>query len=64
MTEAEVLEAVRRAVERAGSQSAFARLVGVPQSNVSLTLARKISPTPAILRAVGIERRVVYRRAG
>jgi DNA-binding transcriptional regulator YdaS (Cro superfamily) len=63
MTETDVLNKLREAVRRAGGQNAFARRFGVTQSNISLTLTGKVSPTPAILRAIGIERRMVYRRA-
>jgi DNA-binding transcriptional regulator YdaS (Cro superfamily) len=52
---------LRKACERAGSQSAFARKVGVSVAHVNAVLHGK-PPGPVILEALGLEAITEYRK--
>lgn len=58
MTDA--LEVIRRAVEKAGSQKAFAKANGLSEPYVSDVMNGRRDPGPRILEAVGLERYVGY----
>ena len=60
LTEAEVLDLIRIAVARAGSQAAFAHQCGVPQQFISDVLHQRRRPSDAILNVLGLRRLVRY----
>lgn len=64
LTEAEVVEMLREAVDKAGSQTAFCRESGLSTTYVSEILAGKMQPGEKLARALGITmRRNFYRSA-
>jgi transcriptional regulator with XRE-family HTH domain len=62
MTEHDVVALLRRRCEAPESQASFARAAGVSQQYVNDVLKRDKAPGEAILRALGLERVVTYRR--
>lgn len=58
MTEEDARQAIRDAVDEAGSQSRFAKQSGISQAFISDVLLKKRSPSPRLLRAVGLEWRL------
>lgn len=62
MDQSKVLERLRAAVLLAGSQTAFAAQNSLSTGYVSDVLAGRREPGAKILRALGVERRVVYQR--
>jgi hypothetical protein len=56
MQDERVVDLLRAAVEKAGSQSAWARAHGVQQQYVSLVLNGSRRAGPQILAALGLER--------
>lgn len=63
MTRDRVLALLRAECEKAGSQSAFAKLHGLSHAYVSDTLSGRRDPSKAILDALGLEAVVTYRKA-
>jgi len=61
MTVDDVREKLRKAVEAAGNEAAWARTHGVSRANVNMTLNGKREPGGRILEALGLERVVQYR---
>jgi len=59
-----VLRLIRRECDKAGSARAWAASIGVSGVYVADVLAGRRDPGPAILRALGVERVVSYRRVG
>ena len=57
-----MVEILRDAVEKEGSQDGFAVKHYFSTAMISLTLAGKSLPGPSILNALGLERVVFYRR--
>lgn len=57
-----VVEIIRRATFKAGSQKAFAVTAGLSPAYVNDVLQHRRDPADAILEAVGLERDTVYRR--
>lgn len=57
----EVIERLRAAIARVGSQAAFAELHGISLAYVNDVLNFRREPGPAILEALGIEKVVTYR---
>ncbi len=55
----EIVERLRARVAQAGSQRAFARAVGLHESDVSGVLRGRLAPTDAVCRVVGVETRRV-----
>lgn len=62
MTRDEVVAEVRRAVERAGSQKAWAKVAGVTVQHVNDVLSGHRGPGPKVLDALGLEKVVTYQR--
>lgn len=63
MTEQEVIERLRAAIEQAGSQQAFADAFGFTAGYVSDVLRGKRDLADRILAAIGVERVVTYQLA-
>jgi hypothetical protein len=61
LTEHELIERLRDAVHRAGSQSAFARQHGLSEQYLSDVLRSRREPGQKILDTLGFERVVRYR---
>lgn len=59
----QVVDLLREDVAREGSQAAWARKHGVPQSVVSATLSSDRDPSPQITSALGLMSVVRYIRA-
>jgi DNA-binding transcriptional regulator YdaS (Cro superfamily) len=59
---AAVFAELRKAIRAAGGQSAWAAEHGLSASYVSDVLNARREPGPAILAAIGFERRLIYRR--
>lgn len=64
MTEAEVRRMLKREVATARSIAAWAAEHGVTPAYLGRAMAGKTTLGPAILRALGVERVVTYRRRG
>ena len=62
ITKPDVLAALRKAVEDAGSARAYAEQVGLSRSYLSDVLAGRREPGPKVLAALGLE--TAYREAG
>ena len=62
-TEAEVLKRIRVECNKLGSQKAYAEFCGVGHSYIRRVLCGDRSPTPAILKPLGLKRIVTYVRA-
>ncbi len=62
ISRAKVVEIIRRATFKAGSQKAFAAKAGLSPAYVNDVLQHRREPADAILDAVGLERDTVYRR--
>lgn len=62
----DVLELLTAEIEKAGSQSAWARRTGANRTSLNLTLTGRQPLTKNLLRALGLERVVAYvpRRGG
>ncbi len=60
LTEDDVIDRLRAAVQAAGSQKAYAELHGISEQYVSNALLRRCAPGPRMLEAIGVERRVYY----
>ena len=60
MSEQEVLDIIRQAVDRAGSQKAFAELCGVSAPYLSDVLKGNRSPGERILNQLGIKKFTDY----
>lgn len=58
----DALNALSQAVEKAGSQTAFARQHGISLAYVNDVLQGRREPGDKILRALGMERSVTYRK--
>jgi DNA-binding phage protein len=50
----DVIQLLRAEVERAGSQSAFAKKAGVNRATVNRVLRGRLPPTPKIIRALNL----------
>jgi len=61
LTIRDVLDILRRQVEAAGSQQAFAERAGVSQAYVGDILRGQRTPGAKILHALGLEKVVAYR---
>lgn len=59
MTDLDPVEALKRAVEDAGSQNALARKIGVSQAYLSQVLSGARPPSDTLLGALGLKRVVV-----
>lgn len=59
----EVLEILRVACDKAGGQAAWAENASVSPAYVSDVLNRRRAPGDSILRALGLEMEMVYRRS-
>jgi hypothetical protein len=55
---------LRRAIEEAGSQRAFARAAGVSPQYITQVLSREREPSQAVLDALGLRKIVRYRQVG
>jgi len=64
ITEDEVRERLRAAIATVGSQREWARQAGVSESLVSEVLKGTRGFGPQILKALGLERAIVYGREG
>jgi hypothetical protein len=64
MTADEVRALLRREIDQTGSAKAWAEQNGVSAQYVSDTLNARREPSHAIMKALGLERETVYRRAG
>lgn len=62
MTRDSVMAMVRRACREAGSQKAWAAQHGINETFLSQVLRGEREPSSAILRPLGLERVVSYRR--
>jgi len=62
MTRAGVLKELRRRAKAAGSQAKAAKALGVTPAAITQALRGAREPGPALVRALGFERVVVYRR--
>lgn len=66
ITEQQVRGLLRRAIEEAGSQSAFARKHGIPKSYVSMMASGQRPMTEGLLAILGVRRvvetRTVYKQ--
>ena len=62
MTKAGVLRELRRRARMAGSQAKAAKALGVTPAAFTQALRGSREPGPALLRALGFERVVLYRR--
>lgn len=62
MTAEQALAQVRKAIDREGSQKAFALKVGISQAFLSDMLAGKRYLSSAVLAAAGLEKVVTYRK--
>ena len=60
--EARVLNMVRIGIQAEGSQKAYAKRVGLSESYLSDVLNRRRDISPRILKHLGLERVVYYRR--
>jgi len=58
MTRDEVVMLLQKMVDRAGSQSAFAKEIGVTGAYIGDVLHGKRDPGPAILKVLGLRRQV------
>lgn len=61
LTEQDVMDRLRTAVQAAGSQKAYAEKIGVSQSYLSDVLIGNRSPGEKILIVLGLEAVVMYR---
>jgi hypothetical protein len=59
----DVRDILRREIRHLGSQLAWAKKFGVQRSNVNATLSRKRPPSGLLLKALGIEKVVAYKRS-
>jgi hypothetical protein len=62
MTLDQVLSLLRRECRKSGSQSAWAKAHGVSGAYVSDVLQKRREPGEGILRPLGLEKAVTYRR--
>ena len=62
LSQEDVLDMLRKAVKKEGSQDNFAAKHYFSTTSVSFTLTGKSLPGPSILNALGLERVVFYRR--
>lgn len=60
MTDLDPVEALKKAIEEAGSQNALARRIGLPQAYLSQVLSGSRPPSEKLLTGLGL-RRVVIR---
>jgi DNA-binding transcriptional regulator YdaS (Cro superfamily) len=63
MNEEQAIAHVRKAIEKDGSQKAFASRVGISQAFLSDMMAGKRYLSSDVLAAVGLEKVVTYRKA-
>jgi hypothetical protein len=63
MTADDVRNLLRRAVQEAGTASAWAEANDLSAAYVSDTLSKKREPGPAILKALGLTSEMQYRKA-
>jgi DNA-binding transcriptional regulator YdaS (Cro superfamily) len=63
MTLHQVLALLRRECDKAGGQAAWAKAAGVSPAYVSDVLQGRREPGEGILRPLGVEKVVTYRRA-
>ncbi len=54
------IEEIRKAIKKAGTQTAFARSAGISPQFLSDILAKRREPSDKVLEAIGVERS--YRR--
>lgn len=62
ITEAELLSVLHARVTEADSQSAVAKALGVAKQSLSKTLAGKLRPGRALVKALGYRRVFMYQR--
>ena len=61
LSEQDVLKLLHRRIAQAGSMAAFSRESGIPKSNLSEMVNGSRGPSPALLKALGLEKIIVYR---
>jgi len=59
MTDLDPIEALKKAIDGAGSQNALARKIGLPQAYLSQVLGGSRPPSENLLSALGLKRVVV-----
>ena len=59
----DIRDILRREISHFGSQLAWAKKFGVQRSNVNATLSGKRPPSGLLLKALGIERMVAYKKS-
>lgn len=64
VTDNDVLDRLRAAVARAGSQRAYALAAGVNEGDLSSALSGRRPPSTPLRRAVGVEHALVHVGAG
>ncbi len=62
MTADDVRNLIRKACRMAGSQKAWAEAIGISSAFLSDVLGGGREPSPAILKPLGLERVVIYRK--
>lgn len=62
MNREQLIALLRQECEKAGGQTAWARAHGMSQPYVWDVLSGDKPPSPRLLRALGLEREVVYRK--
>lgn len=60
ITRDEIMKIIRQRLERAGSQRALAKELGISTQYMNDILRNNREPGPLVLRALGIEKHVVY----
>lgn len=60
MKQDDVIDRLRAAIAKAGSQAAFAEMYGLSAAYVNDVINGRREPGPAILEALGVEKVVTY----